>query len=633
MSRVCIKGLLNNASLNSLLKSKSNLHRMLSTQPLKAHSNKEASRSKTKTNSFMMNIFNGQIETNQVFPFPDVLTHDQVEMLHLMSEPSRKFFNDLNDPLKNDETGKISEKTWEAMKELGCFGLMVPVEYDGAGVNTTQYAKLCELIGANDLAVGVTLGAHQSIGYKGLLLYGNDAQKRKYLADLATGKKIAAFCLTEPGSGSDAGSIKSKAILSEDGKHYILNGSKIWISNGGIADVMTVFAKCPSKNKHGEPVERVTAFFVERAFGGVISGPPDKKMGIKCCNTTEVHFDNVPIPIENVLGEVGEGFKVAMNILNSGRFGMCASLTGTMRACIAKAADHVNNRVQFGSKLADFGGIQEKIARMGMLHYISESIAYMVSGNMDQGCTEFQLEAAIGKVFSSEAAWYVCDETIQILGGMGYMRDCGIEKVMRDLRIFRIFEGANDILRLFVALTGLQYAGSHLKELQRAMKNPVGNLGMIFDVSTKRVFRAVGLSSGNTSVTEHVSPVLRPYALMLSKSVENFGASVEHLLIKYNKDIIHEQFLLNRLANAAIDIFIMAVTLSRTTRSIEKNFSSAEHEINLTKLICTEAHERIVTNLSALRLSNKLKDYDTMKKIAAIICQNSGVSHVHPIGT
>merc|ERR1711997_192936 len=309
---------------------------------------------------------------------------------------------------------------------------------------------------------------------------------------------MGAFALTEPSSGSDANSIKTRAELSPDGKHYILNGSKIWISNGGIAEVFTVFAKTPVVDpKSGETVEKVSAFIVERAFGGVSHGPPEKKMGIKCSNTAEVYFEDVPIPVENVLGGIGNGFKVAMQILNNGRFGMAAALSGTMRAGIKKAVEHATQRNQFGSRIDSYGAIQEKIARMSMLHYATESMAYMVSGIMDNKHTDYQLEAAISKVFASESAWFVTDEAIQILGGMGYMKDCGIEKVMRDLRIFRIFEGTNDILRLFVALTGIQYAGGHLRELQKAVQDPISNFGVVLGEVSKRSKSSLGLGGAN----------------------------------------------------------------------------------------------------------------------------------------
>ncbi|KRT80466.1 hypothetical protein AMK59_7591 [Oryctes borbonicus] len=260
---------------------------------------------------------------------------------------------------------------------------------------------------------------------------------------------------------------------------------------------MTVFAQTPvdDPKNPGRTVDKVTAFIVERSFGGVTSGPPEKKMGIKASNTAEVYYDNVKIPIENVLGGVGNGFKVAMNILNNGRFGMAAGMSGTMRSCLQKAVEFATTRTQFGAKIDTFQGIQEKLARMATLQYVTESMAYMISGNMDSGSKHYHLEAAISKVFGSEAAWYVCDEAIQIMGGMGFMKETGLERVLRDLRIFRIFEGTNDILRLFVALTGIQYAGAHLKELQSAFKNPTANLGLILEEASKRVVRKVGLST------------------------------------------------------------------------------------------------------------------------------------------
>nr|KAG5688117.1 hypothetical protein BaRGS_007576 [Batillaria attramentaria] len=461
--------------------------------------------------SFAMNLFRGQISTEQVFPYPEVLSTDQKEELQMLVDPCAKFFEEQNDALKNDALEKVDDESMEGLRAMGAFGLQVPQDLGGLGLNNTQYARLVEIVGAHDLGVGITLGAHQSIGFKGILLFGNAEQKEKYLPALASGEQMAAFCLTEPASGSDASSIKTRAVLSPDGQHYILNGSKIWISNGGLAEVFTVFAQTAVTDAQGETKDKVTAFIVERSFGGVNNGPPEKKMGIKCSNTAEVYFEDVKVPVENVLGGVGGGFKVAMNILNNGRFGMAACLSGTMKYCIYKAVEHAGNRTQFGRRIDSFGAIQEKIARMSVLQYVTESMAYMLSANMDQGSTEFQIEAAISKIFASEAAWFCADESIQVLGGMGYMRECGLERVMRDLRIFRIFEGTNDILRLFVALTGIQYAGKSLRELQKAIKNPLANVGALVGAGTKRARRMVGISSG-LSLSEHVHPELKDSA-------------------------------------------------------------------------------------------------------------------------
>merc|ERR1719200_29941 len=368
------------------------------------------------SNSFVQNVFRGMIEPTQVFPFPVALDEEQRENLEMLVPIAERVMEEQNDPLLNDQLESVPEDTVQALKELGAFGLQVPVELDGVGLTNTQYARLTEVVGGNDLGVGIFIGAHQSIGFKGILLAGNDAQKEKYLPRLASGEDFAAFALTEPASGSDAGSIKTRAVPSADGKTWKLNGSKIWISNGGIAEVFTVFAKTPVVDPEtGETVDKVSAFIVERAFGGVSHGPPEKKMGIKCSNTAEVYFEDVPVPAENILGGLGNGFKVAMQILNNGRFGMAAALSGTMRAGITKAVEHATQRVQFGSRIDSYGAIQEKIARMTMAHYATESMAYMVSGVMDSGASEYQLEAAISKVFASDNAWFVTDEAIQIL--------------------------------------------------------------------------------------------------------------------------------------------------------------------------------------------------------------------------
>ena len=396
----------------------------------KAKKEKSLNKKATHSKSFVQNMFRGIIHTEQTFPFPKVLDEEQSENLTMLVEPTEKFMTEVNDPAWNDANEKVHPDTVQGLRELGAFGLQVPCELGGVGLTNTQYARLTEIVGGNDLGVGIFIGAHQSIGFKGILLAGTPEQKEKYLPRLASGEDFAAFALTEPASGSDAGSIKTRAEPMPDGT-WKLNGSKIWISNGGIAEIFTVFAKTPVTDPEtGVATDKVSAFIVERKFGGVSHGPPEKKMGIKCSNTAEVYFEDTIIPADNVLGGIGNGFKVAMQILNNGRFGMAAALSGTMRSGIRKAVEHATQRNQFGSKIETYGAIQEKIARMSMVHYATESMAYMVSGIMDSGHSDYQLEAAISKVYASESAWFVTDEAIQILGGMGYMKDCGIEKVI-----------------------------------------------------------------------------------------------------------------------------------------------------------------------------------------------------------
>nr|XP_060501013.1 very long-chain specific acyl-CoA dehydrogenase, mitochondrial [Panthera onca] len=546
--------------------------------PLSPEASTQEKQAKAESKSFAAGMFRGQLTTDQVFPYPSVLNEEQTQFLQELVGPVSRFFEEVNDPAKNDMMEKVEETTLQGLKELGAFGLQVPSELGGVGLCNTQYARLVEIVGTHDLGVGITLGAHQSIGFKGILLFGTKAQKEKYLPKLASGETIAAFCLTEPSSGSDAASIRSSAVPSPCGKYYTLNGSKIWISNGGLADIFTVFAKTPVTDAAtGAVKEKITAFVVERSFGGVTHGPPEKKMGIKASNTAEVYFDGVRVPAENVLGEVGGGFKVAMHILNNGRFGMAAALAGTMKGIIAKAVDHATNRTQFGDKIHNFGLIQEKLARMAILHYVTESMAYMVSANMDQGSTDFQIEAAISKIFASEAAWKVTDECIQIMGGMGFMKEPGVERVLRDLRIFRIFEGTNDILRLFVALQGCVVRGN-------------GSLPPL------------PLPPADTSPRHPTYPT-------------------------------DEQFVLQRLADSAIDLYTMVVVLSRASRSLSEGHPTAQHEKMLCDSWCIEAAARVRETMTALQSDPQQQElFRNFKSISTALVERGGVVTSNPLG-
>ncbi|XP_065766877.1 very long-chain specific acyl-CoA dehydrogenase, mitochondrial [Muntiacus reevesi] len=590
-------------------------------------------RANSVSKSFAVGMFKGQLTTDQVFPYPSVLNEDQTQFLKELVGPVTRFFEEVNDAAKNDMLERVEETTMQGLKELGAFGLQVPNELGGVGLCNTQYARLVEIVGMYDLGVGIVLGAHQSIGFKGILLFGTKAQKEKYLPKLASGETIAAFCLTEPSSGSDAASIRSSAVPSPCGKYYTLNGSKIWISNGGLADIFTVFAKTPViDTATGAVKEKITAFVVERSFGGVTHGPPEKKMGIKASNTAEVYFDGVRVPAENVLGEVGGGFKVAMHILNNGRFGMAAALAGTMKGIIAKAVDHAANRTQFGEKIHNFGLIQEKLARMAMLQYVTESMAYMVSANMDQGSTDFQIEAAISKIFGSEAAWKVTDECIQIMGGMGFMKEPGVERVLRDLRIFRIFEGTNDILRLFVALQGCMDKGKELSGLGNALKNPFGNAGLLLGEAGKQLRRRAGLGSG-LSLSGIIHQELRRSGELAVQALEQFATVVEAKLIKHKKDIINEQFLLQRLADSAIDLYAMVVVLSRASRSLTEGHPTAQHEKMLCDSWCIEAAARIRENMTALQSDPQQQElFRNFKSISKALVERGGVVTSNPLG-
>ncbi|KAG3116617.1 Acyl-CoA dehydrogenase family member 9 [Phytophthora idaei] len=555
--------------------------------------------------SYTRGLFLGVNNAARAFPYPK-LSDSETETLQMLVDPVNKFFGTV-DSRAIDETKEIPQQVLNDIKELGLFGLQIPEELEGLGLSNTGYARVCEEI--TDGSLAVTVMAHQSIGLKGILLNGNEAQKAKYLPKLATGEHIAAFALTEPSSGSDAGSIKTRAALSEDGEHFILNGGKIWISNGGWADVMTVFAQTEVDGK-----DKVTAFIVERAFGGVTSGPPEDKLGIRGSNTCQVFFDNCKVPIENVLGGgpdmktggaagVGQGFKVAMNILNNGRFGLGACAGASLRRVLGAAAEHANSRKQFGAPLANFGLIQKKFGVMALDAYAIESMAFMTTGMIDRGDPSCEIEAAMCKVYGSEVAFTGINECIQVMGGTGFMKEWPFERLMRDCRILSIFEGTNEILRMLIALSGIRTAGERLSAVGKLLQNPLSDPSSAAKEISDRLQRKF-----SPTPLEGVHSSLRGPAEQLQKRTADFGDAVEFLLRKHGKKIVDEQMQLERIADSAIALFAMTATISRATTSLNAGIESAEHEKKLTTLYCDLTSNKIQSLLDGIKTAIKLDE-------------------------
>ncbi|CAM4578989.1 unnamed protein product [Lepidochelys olivacea] len=527
--------------------------------------------------AYAKELFLGKLRKEEVFPYPEI-SNEELEEINQFVGPVEKFFSEEVDSTKIDQDAKIPPETLKGLKSLGLFGMQVPEEYGGLGLSNTMYARLGEITSL-DGSIAVTLAAHQAIGLKGILMAGTDEQKAKYLPKLASGEHIAAFCLTEPGSGSDAASIQSRATMSEDGKSFLLNGSKIWISNGGLADIFTVFARTEVVDKDGAKKDKISAFIVERAFGGVTNGKPEDKLGIRGSNTCEVHFENTKVPVENVIGEVGGGFKVAMNILNSGRFSMGSASAGMIKKLIEMTAEYACTRKQFNKKLSDFGLIQEKFTLMAVKAYVMESMAYLTAGMMDRpGVPDCSVEAAMVKVFSSEGAWICVSEALQVLGGLGYMKDYPYERYLRDSRILLIFEGTNEILRMYIALTGMQYAGKILTGKIKEMKK--GNVGVALEIFVNKFRDSMGrkMDLGLVGKDGVVHPSLEESSKKLEENIYYFGTTVEGLLRRFGKTIVDEQLVLKRVADVSINLYAMTAAISRASRSICIGLRNHDHE-------------------------------------------------------
>jgi alkylation response protein AidB-like acyl-CoA dehydrogenase len=462
------------------------------------------------------------------------------------------------DSMKNPE---MMPSLMDKSGELGLLGTSVPEQYGGFGMDFNTTMLVSEVVGAGH-SFAVALSAHTGIGTLPILYYGNDAQKQKYLPKLATGEWKAAYCLTEPDSGSDANSGKTKAVLSADGAHYLITGQKMWITNGGFADIFIVFAKIDED-------KNLTAFIVEKGFGGITMNEEEKKMGIKGSSTRQIFFNDCKVPVENMLSDRENGFKIAVNILNVGRIKLGAAAIGASKAIISTAVNYSNERKQFGTSISNFGAIKHKIAEMATRSFASESACYRAGQNIDdaynalvaggmaagparlKSLEEFAIECAIMKVHGSEVLDFVVDEGVQIYGGMGFSAEGPMDRAYRDARINRIFEGTNEINRM-LCMDML---------LKRAMKGQLDLMGPAMAVAQELTsipdFGAEE-EEGLFAKEKKVLRNLKKAGLMVA------GAAVQ----KYMQKLSSEQEVLMSLADMLIEGYIAESTLLRVEKLI-----------------------------------------------------------------
>jgi acyl-CoA dehydrogenase family protein 9 len=556
-------------------------------------------------------LFLGEIRGEGLVPFPTIPATEQ-ETLKLIVESIDRFMSNKGADFRSyDEHGEQPAEYVEELKQLGLFSLIIPEEFSGLGLSNSGYSRVLQQTSRYDASTSLTIGAHSSIGMKALLLFGSQQQKERYLPRLATGEMLAAFCLTEAGSGSDAASVKTTARKEADGS-WVLNGEKIWITNGGTAGFFTVFAKTEST------AGKMTAFIVERQWEGVSTGPKEDKMGIRASCTTTVRFDNVRVPADCVLGEEGKGFKVAMAVLNNGRTGLGGGCVGAMKRLIELSVSQATQRKQFGKSIAEFQLIKDKLATMTALCFASESIVSVVGHLIDSGAEDFSVEAAMSKVFISESLWQVADEALQIAGGNGFMREFPYERVVRDSRINRIFEGTNEILRLYIGLSGLKEPGEALSDVAKSVKgifnDPIKGFGVLTEYASRKVGQLIPLGRQRF---HNISSVLENETLALEQGVAKFAQAVEATLSRYRKGIIEQQLATRRLADVATDLFVGMCVLSRTSSIImNKGEAKSVDEQMLARVITQMVRVRCSNNLRAL---TKNTDEDSLKLAASII--------------
>jgi len=470
--------------------------------------------------------------------------------------------------------------------ELGLLGLSIPQEYGGMGVDFKTTLLATEYLGLG-FSFSVAYGAHTGIGTLPLLYYGNDEQKNKYVAKLASGEWAAAYCLTEPGAGSDANSGKTKAELSSDGKYYSITGQKMWITNGGFANLFTVFAKI-------EDDENLTAFLVEADSEGISLNPEEKKMGIKGSSTRQVFFNNVKVPVENMLSERGNGFKIALNILNIGRIKLGAAVMGGAKGGIDESVRYALEREQFGRSISKYGAIRHKLAEQVIQTYVIESATYragqniddaikgLIEGGMDkaqatlQGIELFAPECAVIKVAGSECLDFVVDEAVQIFGGMGYSAEASVERAYRDSRINRIFEGTNEINRMLTVDM----------VLRRAMKGELDLMGPAMKVAGELMSIPEIKEPSNTPLGDEKNMLegFKKTILMVA------GSAVQKLM----QTLAKEQEVLMNIADIAIWTYLAESVYLRVQKKIDSQGEAAcEHNIAIAKTYFYDSADRI----------------------------------------
>lgn len=527
-------------------------------------------------------------------PIDSVSTPDDFSReIRAIGELAEQFASQEVKPLSEAMEHGEHEHNVHLLRKAGELGLLagdIPEQYGGLGLPPAATTLIAEKLGATG-AFSVTYGAHAGIGTLPIVFFGNTEQKKKYLPDLASGKKVSAYALTEPGAGSDALSGTTRADRSDDGRVFLLNGEKQWISNAGFADIFIVYAKMDG--------DKFTAFIVEREFGGVSTSSEFKKMGLKGSSTRTVRFDNTPVPAENVLGEIGRGHVIAFNTLNLGRWKLAAGCIGACKQLIEEAVGFALQRRQFGRPIAEFPLIQQKLAHMSALTYALESMVYRTAGLFenrlrgvhDRGedaprlaaasISEFAVEASINKVFGSEALDAVVDEAVQIHGGYGYMQDYPVERAYRDARINRIFEGTNEINRLLIPGTLFRRASKGQLPLMAAVQQVQSEL-MEFSPTTW-----VNPQPGCAALA-HLHARL--------EGARRAGLLIAGLAVmKHGEAIEHEQELLAAVADLAIEIFAVGSALLRAEKANARGLQDAGLHADLTRLFAAQAFDKIET--------------------------------------
>jgi alkylation response protein AidB-like acyl-CoA dehydrogenase len=517
---------------------------------------------------FAKGLFFGQYLGERLVPYPDLVADERGSELCYQV---RDFCRQHIDPAEIDRQADIPREVILGLGRLGVLGACMPRRCGGLELTQTQYCRLLEVLGGHCGSTALFVNAHHSIGPRAIVLFGTPQQQERWLPKLVTGEYLSAFALTEPEAGSDAANVQTMATPTPDGRGYLLNGEKRYITNGCLAQVLTVMARTPVP---GSQETKITAFLVTPDMPGFeVTEARMPKCGVRGTATSRLAFREMFVPQENVLGQLGRGLKIALTVLDYGRTTFGASCTGAAKFCLARTIEHANHRVQFGQTLGSFELVHEKLAYMGAACFAMEAATYQTAALIDAGADDYMVETAMLKVFSTEALWRIINDTIQIHGGMAYFSEQPFERMMRDARINMIGEGANDVLRVFIALAGLRDVGLELEGLLGAIRYPLGNLGKLGRYAARRLESSLLGPDVFVRTSE-----LEADAQRLGQLVARFGSHVQKLLRRYQREILDAQYQLARVGDAATELYVGACILSRLDRLLRDHHASVAEQ-------------------------------------------------------